>query len=44
MKEVMDKLQEMNPHVKSSMWNAMLNVQTDYLPQLIKEKDAKKHS
>lgn len=38
MEDVMDKLQEMNPNVKSSMWNAMLNVQMDYLPKLMKEK------
>lgn len=39
MKEVMAKLEEMNPHVKSSMWNAMHHVQTDYLPHLILDKN-----
>ncbi len=35
MKEVMARLSEMNPNVKGSMWNAMENVQLDYLPKKI---------
>lgn len=35
MKDVMDKLVEMNPNVKASLWNAMTNVQTDYLPKIV---------
>lgn len=36
MKDVMEMLSKMNPNVKSSMWNAMENVQNDYLPKKVK--------
>lgn len=37
MKEVLSRLRMMNPNVANSMWNAMTNIQEEYLPK--KEKD-----
>lgn len=36
MKNLLDKLVEMNPEAKNSLWGAMTNVQTDLLPPLLK--------
>ena len=33
---LLDKLVEMNPEAKNSLWGAMTNVQTDLLPPLLK--------
>ena len=36
MKEVMRRLQEMNPEARYSLWNSMSNIQEDMLPEIIK--------
>ena len=32
MKELLTRLKEMNPNAANSMWNAMSNIQEEYLP------------
>ena len=36
MKEVLHRLQEMNPEARYSLWNSMSNIQEDMLPEIIK--------
>lgn len=36
MKEVLRRLQEMNPEARYSLWNSMSNIQEDMLPEIIK--------
>lgn len=38
MKELMKKMEEINPDTKNSIWNALTNVQTDYLPHEIEKR------
>lgn len=33
MKEIVAKLEELNPHVRRNIWGSMANIQSDYLPQ-----------
>ena len=36
MKNLLLELESKNPHVRQSLWNSMMNVQQDYLPQKLK--------
>lgn len=36
MKRLLSELETINPDARSSLWNSMSNIQTDYLPQKIK--------
>lgn len=36
MKNLLLELEAKNPHVRQSLWNSMMNVQQDYLPQRLK--------
>ena len=36
MKQLLSRLEAANPDARSSLWNSMSNIQTDYLPHKIK--------
>lgn len=38
MKDVLHRLEELNPEARYSLWGSMTNVQSDLLPEIIKEK------
>ena len=36
MKEVLSRLEAINPEARYSLWNSMSNIQEDYLPHKLK--------
>jgi hypothetical protein len=39
MKQLVNQLERLNPNVRDSIWGAMENIKTDYLPKRTKKKD-----
>jgi hypothetical protein len=35
MKEILKRLEEINPNARHSMWGALTNIQLDYLPKTV---------